>query len=48
MERMTPSAWEYFGNFDANVLVSGDYVVIEIGFVDEDDAKSAVKTVLEE
>lgn len=47
MERMTKAAWDYFSNFNAHVFVSGEYVTIEIGFVDENDVKSAIKTALE-
>lgn len=46
MERMTKAAWDYFSNFNAHVFVSGEYAIIEIGFIDEDDAKSAIKTAL--
>ena len=48
MERMTKAAWEYFSNFSAEVFASGDYVTIKIGFINEDDAKSAVKTAIEQ
>jgi hypothetical protein len=47
MERMTKGAWNYLSNFNAKVFVSGEYVTIEIGFTNDEVAKSAMKSAFE-